>query len=173
MSGWESSGGAWLHRVALRTYRALPPLPRRWIVRTLAPSYTVGAIVVITDQEGRVLLVRQSYRRNWGLPGGLLQRGEDPAAAVVREVMEEVGVRIKVGGRPIPIVEPRPQRIDLVFRAGDVEAGDDADGGQRLARPCSPEIAEVAWFAPESLPALQAEAATALAASGFACTRSD
>ncbi len=123
---------------------------------------------MITDGDGRVLLVRQSYRRNWGLPGGLLQRGEDPATGVVREVMEEVGLRIDVVGAPVPVVEPHPQRIDLVFRAEHRVASGDVGASQSAARPCSPEIAEVGWFALDLMPALQAEAAVALSVCGFA-----
>ena len=38
----------------------------------------------IAARVGDVLLVRQAYRSRWGVPGGLLQRGEAPARAAVR-----------------------------------------------------------------------------------------
>ena len=40
----------------------------------------------------RLLLVRQSYRRGWTLPGGGVERGEDPRHAAQRELNEETGI---------------------------------------------------------------------------------
>jgi 8-oxo-dGTP diphosphatase len=148
-----------LHRFLLRIFRALPALARRWAVRLLSPSFTVGAICHIERTDGDVLLVRHAYRSRWGIPGGLLQRGEAPAAAAVREVFEEVGMRIELIGEPAVVVDAGPQRIDLIFRARPVV---DAESDQ--ARPSSPEIAEVAWFAADVLPELQTETGQALVA---------
>ena len=148
-----------LHHLLLRIYRVLPTMARRWAVRLRAPSYTVGAICHIERADGDVLLVRQAYRARWGVPGGLLQRGEAPASAAVREVFEEVGLRIELIGEPAVVVDARPQRIDLVFRARPV-----VDAESVHARPSSPEIAEVAWFPADALPELQTETGQALVA---------
>lgn len=137
-------------------------LPRSWrrrVVRVLAPSYTVGAICVIERSNGDVLLVRQIYRRGWGLPGGLMQRREGIEDTARREIEEEVGLRVDLIGEPGVVVDPDPRRIDIVYRARP-EPGVDAD----LARPTSPEIAEVRWFPPEELPELQHETVSALIA---------
>ncbi len=148
-----------LHRLLLRVFRALPTWARRWAVRRLAPSFTVGAICHIERADGDVLLVRQAYRGRWGIPGGLLQRGEAPAVAAVREVFEETGLAIELIGEPAVVVDADPRRMDLIFRARPVV---DAESVQ--ARPCSPEIAEVAWFAADALPELQTETGQALVA---------
>ena len=53
----------------------------------------VGAVIV--DEQGQVLLVRQSYGgQGWELPGGGRGRKESVAEAVRREVREEVGVEL-------------------------------------------------------------------------------
>jgi 8-oxo-dGTP pyrophosphatase MutT (NUDIX family) len=39
-----------------------------------------------------LLLVRSSYRAEWHLPGGGIQRGETPEAAAHRELAEETGL---------------------------------------------------------------------------------
>lgn len=148
-----------LHRALLRVYRSLPTLPRRWIVRTLAPSFTVGAICFIERPDGALLFVRTAYRERWGVPGGLLKRGEDPAAAARREVLEEVGLAIELIGEPTLVVDPIPQRVDIVYRARPLAH---ADLGEM--RPGSPEIVEARWFPPDELPELQFEAANALVA---------
>ena len=146
-----------LHRLLLDWYRRSPTWLRRRIVRLIAPSFTVGAICHIERADGSVLLVRQAYRHSWGIPGGLLSRGEAPADAARREVLEEVGLRIELIGEPTVVVDPEPQRIDIVFRARPVDEGEAA-----LARPCSPEIDEVRWFPIDQLPDLQFETSHAL-----------
>ena len=61
----------------------------------------VGVAAVIFDRAGRVLLVKRGRpprAGTWGLPGGLLDLGERLVDGVRREVREECGVEIEVGG---------------------------------------------------------------------------
>ncbi|MEZ5180312.1 MAG: NUDIX hydrolase [Acidimicrobiales bacterium] len=148
-----------LHLLLLRLYRRLPRWGRRRVVRTLAPSFTVGAMCFIERDDGRLLLVRHVYRSRWGVPGGLLQRREDAAVGAKREVREEVGLAIELLGEPRVVVDAEPQRVDLVYRARPA-AGADPDA----VAPGSPEILEVAWFPREALPDLQHETAQAFVA---------
>lgn len=65
---------------------------RRRYWRVAGPR-TVGVRGVVTDGEGRVLLVRHSYgEMGWHLPGGGVKRREHLADAVARELREEAGV---------------------------------------------------------------------------------
>jgi 8-oxo-dGTP diphosphatase len=61
----------------------------------------LAAYALIADGAGRVLLTREPDRRGeagpWLLPGGGVEHGEHPEQAVVREVMEEAGLRVRVG----------------------------------------------------------------------------
>ena len=148
-----------LHRFALRCYQRLPATGRRWVVRTIAPSFTVGAMCVIERSDGAILFVRHSYRTRWGVPGGLLNRREEPAEAARREVREEVGLEVVLGGEPVVVVDARPQRVDLVYRARPAPGVD-----LGVVRPVSAEIAEVRWFPPDELPELQIETTGALIA---------
>jgi 8-oxo-dGTP diphosphatase len=150
---------AGLHRALLRLFRWLPPSLRRVVVRSITPSFTVGAICSIERADGRVLLVRQMYRSRWGIPGGLLSRHEHAADAARREILEEVGLRVELIGEPATVVEPHSRRVDLVYRARPLDE-DEADA----ARPFSPEISEVGWFAADALPELQIETTQALIA---------
>lgn len=124
-----------------------------------APSFTVGAACVVERGDGRILLVRLAYRDGWGLPGGLIKRREDVTDCARREVGEEVGLDVELLGSPAVVVDARPQRIDVVFRARAAE-GSDPDA----VAPRSPEISDVRWFAAGELPALQHEAVSALMA---------
>jgi 8-oxo-dGTP pyrophosphatase MutT (NUDIX family) len=129
------------------------------VTHTIAPSFTVGAICVIERSDGRVLLVRHSYRDRWGFPGGLLKRGEDVGHGARREAREEVGLDIDLTGEPAVVVVPGPRRVDVVYRARP-SAGADPDS----ARPTSPEIVETRWAPRDELPELQHEAAEGLVA---------
>lgn len=150
-------------RTALQIFRRLPAKLRRLAVRTLSPSFTVGAMCFIEREDGALLLVRHSYRGRWGVPGGLLKRGEDVADGARREVREEVGLAVELLGEPAVVVDPRPQRIDVIFRARVV--GDpDPDTGR------SAEIVEARWFLPDELPELQFETAGALVTLARAAT---
>lgn len=148
-----------IHGLSLRLFRRLPVVARRRVVRTLSPGFTVGAVCVIERHDGALLLARLSYRNSWGLPGGLLKRGESPAAAARREVLEETSIDVELVGDPAVVVDAEARRVDVVFRA---QLGPGAD--VTAVRPGSPEIVELAWFPADDLPDLQFEASGALVA---------
>ena len=100
---------------ALLGFRLTPGPVRRAVVRTVAPSYTVGAVCVI-EHDGEFLVLWQPHRRGWSLPGGLLGRGEDPADAVRREVAEEVGLDLDPGDPVAVRIDPLQQGVDVIFR---------------------------------------------------------
>ncbi len=56
------------------------------------------AFAAVRDNAGRLLLVRRADTGNWELPGGKVELGESALTAVVREVQEESGIHIRVGG---------------------------------------------------------------------------
>jgi 8-oxo-dGTP diphosphatase len=99
------------------------------------------------------------YRNGWGLPGGLIKRNEEVADCARREVREEVGLPIELAGPPAVVVDARPQRVDVVFRARPAAGADPA-----AVAPRSPEIREVRWVDPGDLPALQHETVSGLRA---------
>ena len=60
----------------------------------------VGALV--HDDEGRLLVVRRGHQPGvgrWSVPGGRVEPGESDGVAVVREVLEETGLHVRVGVR--------------------------------------------------------------------------
>lgn len=100
---------------ALLAFRITPGPVKRAVVRTMTPSYTVGAVCVI-EHDGEFLVLWQPHRRGWSLPGGLVGKGEEPADAVRREVREEVGLDIDPGDPVTVRVDPLEQGVDVVFR---------------------------------------------------------
>ncbi|MDI2131309.1 NUDIX domain-containing protein [Yinghuangia seranimata] len=105
-------------------------LPHEAWLATLPLHYT-SAAVLLTDEDGRVLLLKASYREGWLLPGGCLDHDEDPATCASRELEEETGLRLSVGA--LLDVDWRPQDPDgdgrmaapvlqFVFDAGTIPA---------------------------------------------------
>ena len=58
----------------------------------LIAPVALAVVALIEDEQGRVLLVRHSYGKGWGLPGGGVDRGEPVEDAVLRELREEIGL---------------------------------------------------------------------------------
>ena len=67
-------------------------------------------IVPITD-KGQIVMIRQfrhgAQRVTLEIPGGLVDSGEDPAEAAIRECLEETGYRAR-SAEPLGVVNPNP-----------------------------------------------------------------
>ncbi len=147
----------------LRIYGRLPLWLRLASVRLITPSFRVGAVCVVERADGALLLVRHSYRRGWGFPGGLLKRGEAAIDAAAREALEEIGLKLDLDDKPKVVVDPRYRRVDVIYSARLPEGTDPAEPSPRSA-----EILEVRWFRPDALPRLGPEAAGAIVELGRA-----
>ena len=145
------------HVGALAVYRRVPTRLKRMLVGWTTPSFQVAAGLIVRRADGALLLVRHSYRKGWGLPGGLLKRNEHPRDAATREALEELGVDVDLDGEPIVIIVPEERRITVVFRAR-LRPGSESP----QPSPRSPEIAEVAWFPLDDLPRVQPDVAQAI-----------
>ncbi|MFI5672460.1 NUDIX domain-containing protein [Streptomyces sp. NPDC051704] len=58
---------------------------------------TASAAAIVSDEQGRVLIVNPVYKERWNLPGGHVEEGELPTAAARREVREEIGLDLEIG----------------------------------------------------------------------------
>ena len=68
---------------------------RGYIAWLMLKGHHWHSAAVAVWHEGKVLKVRHSYRRGWCLPGGAVRRGEDPRLAACRELLEELGLKLR------------------------------------------------------------------------------
>lgn len=66
-------------------------LPREEWLKTL-DARIASAAVLLETEDGNVLALRASYKQHWSLPGGIVDAGESPLTAALREVREEIGL---------------------------------------------------------------------------------
>ncbi|MFS4460112.1 (deoxy)nucleoside triphosphate pyrophosphohydrolase [Bdellovibrio sp. HCB2-146] len=66
----------------------------------LTPIPVVAAVIFRSHEPGKILIVRrgpdQSGAGHWEFPGGKIEVGEAPEQALLREIEEELGIRIRV-----------------------------------------------------------------------------
>lgn len=62
------------------------------------PTKRVISQGLLRDEQGRVLMCELTYKKEWDLPGGVVELGEPPALGLVRELEEELGITVEVQG---------------------------------------------------------------------------
>ena len=58
--------------------------------------YQVGVKALVTDSEGKILLIKAAkgfHDAHWDLPGGRIEDNQTPEEALKREIEEEIGVK--------------------------------------------------------------------------------
>ncbi len=93
---------------------------------------------VIRDARGRFLLARRTEGRDlaglWEFPGGKVEPGESPEAALVRELREELGIEARVGDPLIRVPQQYPdKRLVLDVRQVEFRGVPKGLDGQALA----------------------------------------
>ena len=59
------------------------------------PKKHMAAGALIFNDKGEVLIVKPSYKDHWSFVGGVVEAGESPRLACLREVKEEAGLILK------------------------------------------------------------------------------
>lgn len=104
----------------------------------------VAVAAIIVDTTGQILFGKHTYRKKhpWGLLAGVLEYGEDPEKAIVREVKEETGYKIYVERLLKAVSANEDHHISLVYFCKIVDG---------VFQP-SPEISKIQYFASDNLP---------------------
>src|SRR3954451_7207137 len=96
---------------------SLPPMARA----------RVAAGVLMHDDQGRLLMVRPTYKDGWDIPGGYVEPDESPAQAAERGLAEELNLR-RIPGRLLVVDwAPHPAKGDKLLFV--------FDGVERVAHP--------------------------------------
>jgi 8-oxo-dGTP diphosphatase len=111
------------------------------------PDYVHIAVGILRNGRGEVLVCQRPahklYPGEWEFPGGKVERGETVAAALRRELREELGIEVRASQPLIRLRHVYPElSVDL-----DTWAVAAYDG-----TPQSTEHPAIAWVAPEALP---------------------
>ena len=132
-------------RNLLRIWRRLPLWVHILGAKLVRKKFRVAVAAMIFDEQGRILLFKHTYRKyEWGIPAGSLEYGEQPANAIVRELLEETGMHVQVE-RLLRAVSAREDRhISLIYLCR-IMSGDFRPGL---------EISEIEYFPPNDLPSM-------------------
>jgi len=124
-------------------WKRLPSRFRLTIIRVTQTKFTASVAVIITDADGKVLLLEHILRpaSGWGIPGGFLNQGEQPETAARRELREETGIELE--NLKMVRVRTLNRHIEMLFRAESNDA----------PRVLSREIKSLDWFDVDKMPA--------------------
>jgi ADP-ribose pyrophosphatase YjhB (NUDIX family) len=108
----------------------------------------IGTSIIPILPDGRIVLIQRRDNGKWGLPGGMVNWGEDIKTTVERELEEETGLEI-TGIRRLVGVYSSPERdgrVHSVCVVVEVEA----DGQMQIKDPM--EVLDVRAFLPAAVP---------------------
>jgi 8-oxo-dGTP pyrophosphatase MutT (NUDIX family) len=116
------------------------------------PILLIGAAILVLDEQNRLLLVRRSDNKCWGVPGGSIEPGETLELAARRETLEETN--LEVGEMSLFGVFSGPEFYykypngDEVYNVSVVYSSHDWFGEVKL----NDEHTEWRWFAMDAIP---------------------
>ncbi len=117
--------------VVLARLASDPPLSEpgsfRALLNSFLPRKRAISQLLVRDGEGRVLICQLTYKRDWDLPGGVVEVGESPRLAAGREIAEELALEVEAGDLLLTDWLPPwggwDDAVCLVFDGGVHDAG--------------------------------------------------
>jgi 8-oxo-dGTP diphosphatase len=112
---------------------------------------------LIVGDDGRILITQrrpeQALGGQWEFPGGKVEPGEPPVAALARELAEEIGVTVAVGRIWDVLFHAYPEfdLVMLVYVCRIITTSPGGSPGASGGAPRAVEVADLAWVAPGDL----------------------
>ncbi|MBI5842123.1 MAG: NUDIX domain-containing protein [Chloroflexi bacterium] len=132
-------------KIFLRLWRTLPLWVHILAARIVRPRFRVAVAAMVFDEKGQILLFKHTYRKfQWGIPAGALEHDEAPENAVVREFLEETGMKIDVRRLLLAESSKVDHHVSLIYLCKIV----DGEFKESL------EICEMKYFAVNDLPTM-------------------
>lgn len=113
---------------------------------TYYPNQVVGAVAIICNKQGEILLERRAIEPGyglWGLPGGMAEQNESIEQCITREIAEETGLQVI-----------RTKLIDVWGGSDVCIVGYEVEVVEAVIRP-SAESIEHQWYAVKDIPFAQ------------------
>ena len=88
------------------------------------PKKRMGAGVLIFNDQGEILIVKPTYKDHWSIPGGVIDKDESPRQARIREVEEEIGLKLDISifvavGHTLDL-GPKGESPQFIFYGGEL-----------------------------------------------------
>lgn len=134
-------------------------MPEKNTEETKKEKQKVVVIALIRNDEGKILLQKRvdvfnvNANGKWEFPGGVVEFGEDPKDALVRECQEEIGCKVNIV-RLLPYLHTGIwPRTDGEIRQVFVSCFE-AHIVSGIPKPLESEVSEIQWYTREEVAAL-------------------
>ena len=108
----------------------------------------IKVVAAVIERNGQILVGQRrksdSHGLKWEFPGGKVERGEAPAAALARELEEELGIQARVGREIVRYAHEYPKRATILLMFYSVT--------EFSGEPQSLAFERIVWEFPEKLP---------------------
>jgi len=139
--------------IPLQRRRARQALQLLFGIVTLAAREQLVVVAGAVIEDGRVLAARRSrppeLAGKWELPGGKVDPGESDAGALARELAEELGITVAVGGRVGADVDLGDNTVLRCYRAGIIDGRPTPTEHDAVQWVDAGALAAVDWLEPD------------------------
>jgi 8-oxo-dGTP diphosphatase len=108
----------------------------------------IRVVAAVIERNGQILVGQRrksdSHGLKWEFPGGKVERGEVPVAALARELEEELGIQARVGREIVRYAHEYPKRATILLMFFSVT--------EFSGEPQSLAFERIVWESPEKLP---------------------